>query len=214
MAAGSILLTLDGGDGDDVLIGGDGNDMLLGGPGDDVLIGGPGNDILDGGPGDNVVIDALGADAVTSATAAGREWLAKHARIVNGKTVLDVGGEKRTLPRGRSHPAHPGRVSAASTPGYAPAPEPLHQVLAPAPRRLTRVLPTTRPTGRREQSDPSRGLRAESIPLTDRPGSEATLQGLRVRNLLPQISDLRRSGACRDRTGDLRVANAALSQLS
>ena len=60
---------------------------------------------------------------------------------------------------------------------------------------------------------------------------------MRVRNLLPQISDLRQqwersdpsavfasgiccrrfltadSGACRDRTGDFRVANAALSQL-
>ena len=33
----AILLTLDGGDGDDVLIGGDGNDTLLGGAGDDVL---------------------------------------------------------------------------------------------------------------------------------------------------------------------------------
>ena len=39
------LLTLDGGDGDDVLLGGAGNDTLLGGAGDDVLLGGPGNDI-------------------------------------------------------------------------------------------------------------------------------------------------------------------------
>ena len=59
------LLTLDGGDGDDVLIGGDGDDTLLGGAGDDVLIGGAGTDTLDGGPGDNVVIQSLGADAVT-----------------------------------------------------------------------------------------------------------------------------------------------------
>ena len=62
VAAGSILLTLDGGDGDDVLIGGAGDDTLLGGAGDDVLLGGPGNDTLDGGPGDNVVIQSLGAD--------------------------------------------------------------------------------------------------------------------------------------------------------
>ena len=59
LAAGSALLTLDGGDGDDVLLGGAGDDTLLGGAGDDVLIGGPGNDTLDGGPGDNVVLDAL-----------------------------------------------------------------------------------------------------------------------------------------------------------
>jgi Ca2+-binding RTX toxin-like protein len=53
---GSIQLTANGGDDDDVLIGGDGNDTLLGGNGDDVLLGGPGVDILDGGPGDNVLI--------------------------------------------------------------------------------------------------------------------------------------------------------------
>lgn len=51
-----ILLTEDGGTGDDILIGSDGNDTLLGGPGDDVLIGGPGLDVLDGGTGSNVVI--------------------------------------------------------------------------------------------------------------------------------------------------------------
>jgi Ca2+-binding RTX toxin-like protein len=44
LAAGSMLLTADGGFGNDVLIGGDGNDTLLGGDGDDVLIGGLGID--------------------------------------------------------------------------------------------------------------------------------------------------------------------------
>jgi Ca2+-binding RTX toxin-like protein len=100
-AAGAALLTLSGGAGDDVLVGGFGNDTLLGGDGDDVLIGGPGADILDGGPGSNVVIDSLGANRVSSATAASETWLAKHVRTVNGKTVLDVGGKKRTLPRAR-----------------------------------------------------------------------------------------------------------------
>jgi Ca2+-binding RTX toxin-like protein len=56
LTAGALSLTLDGGDGDDVLIGGAGNDTLLGGPGDDVLIGGPGQDILDGGTGSNILI--------------------------------------------------------------------------------------------------------------------------------------------------------------
>ncbi len=56
LTAGSIALTADGGDGNDILIGGDGDDVLLGGNGDDILIGGPGNDVLDGGAGDNVVI--------------------------------------------------------------------------------------------------------------------------------------------------------------
>jgi Ca2+-binding RTX toxin-like protein len=56
LSSNSILLTIDGGDGDDFLIGGDGDDTLIGGAGDDFLIGGPGLDRLDGGPGDNTLI--------------------------------------------------------------------------------------------------------------------------------------------------------------
>ena len=59
LAFGSIQLTADGGNGDDVLIGSPGNDILLGGAGDDVLIGGGGLDVVDGGPGDNIVIQSL-----------------------------------------------------------------------------------------------------------------------------------------------------------
>jgi Ca2+-binding RTX toxin-like protein len=99
VAAGSIQLTENGGDGDDVLIGGDGNDVLLGGGGDDVLIGGPGVDTLDGGDGDDIVIQGASLDTATSATVAGKNWLATHARIVNGTTVLDVGGKEWPLPR-------------------------------------------------------------------------------------------------------------------
>jgi Ca2+-binding RTX toxin-like protein len=99
VAVGSIPLTLDGGDGDDILIGGAGDDTLRGGAGDDVLLGGPGNDTLDGGPGDNVVIQSLGADTTRSATVTGERWLATHARTVKGKTVLTIDGKMRTLPR-------------------------------------------------------------------------------------------------------------------
>jgi Ca2+-binding RTX toxin-like protein len=56
LSAGTIKLTGDGGDGDDVLVGSAGNDVLLGGAGDDILIGNGGVDTLDGGPGDNVII--------------------------------------------------------------------------------------------------------------------------------------------------------------
>lgn len=56
LAAGAIRLTVDGGDGDDVLTGSAGIDTLLGGAGDDVLVGGDGQDILNGGPGANVLI--------------------------------------------------------------------------------------------------------------------------------------------------------------
>src|SRR5262245_16157282 len=53
-----ILLTANGGAGNDVLVGSTGNDTLTGGPGDDVLIGGGGIDVLDGGPGNNTVLNA------------------------------------------------------------------------------------------------------------------------------------------------------------
>ena len=53
-----MLLTANGGDGDDILIGSHGNDVLSGGPGDDVLIGNGGIDVLDGGPGNNTTINA------------------------------------------------------------------------------------------------------------------------------------------------------------
>jgi Ca2+-binding RTX toxin-like protein len=99
LGANSALLTLDGGDGDDVLIGGDGADTLNGGAGDDVLLGGSGSDTIDGGPGDNVVLQGFAADTVTSATLVGKDWLTTHARTADGNTVLDLGGKERTLPR-------------------------------------------------------------------------------------------------------------------
>src|SRR5215207_4020618 len=99
LAAGALLLTEDGGDGDDVLIGSAGDDTLLGGAGDDVLIGGPGNDTIDGGPGSNIEIQSVGSDTVTSAIVAGAEWLTAHADTVDGKTVLDLGGVQFTLPQ-------------------------------------------------------------------------------------------------------------------
>jgi len=100
LTAGSVLLTADGGDNDDVLIGGAGADTLLGGAGDDVLLGGPGADILDGGTGDNVVIESLAADSVRSSSVASRRWIAAHTRTnIAGKTVITVKGKKHVLPR-------------------------------------------------------------------------------------------------------------------
>src|SRR5438105_2380552 len=56
--------TLNGGDGNDILVGGDGNDHLNGGAGDDQLSGGRGNDVLDGGEGDNNLSGGEGDDSM------------------------------------------------------------------------------------------------------------------------------------------------------
>jgi Ca2+-binding RTX toxin-like protein len=66
-----MLLTANGGNGDDVLIGSPGNDVLTGGLGDDVLIGNGGVDTLDGGPGNNVIIPGSAAATMNSNTTAG-----------------------------------------------------------------------------------------------------------------------------------------------
>jgi Ca2+-binding RTX toxin-like protein len=99
LTAGAILLTANGGEGDDVLLGGDGNDTLSGGAGDDVLIGGAGQDILDGAPGDDVVIQLVGTNSVRSAQTVGRRWVRNHASVKKGKTILKVDGVKHRLPR-------------------------------------------------------------------------------------------------------------------
>lgn len=55
-------VTIDGGDGDDVLWSSSGDDILYGGNGDDRLDGGGGNDILEGGDGNDVLYGGTGAD--------------------------------------------------------------------------------------------------------------------------------------------------------
>ena len=42
---------------------------------------------------DDVEIQLTAGDTVASATAANRDWIAAQSRIIEGKTVLDVGGE-------------------------------------------------------------------------------------------------------------------------
>jgi Ca2+-binding RTX toxin-like protein len=93
--AGSMLLTLNGDAGDDVVIGGAGDDILTGGEDDDVLIGGAGMDNLDGGPGDDVLLEG---EVVANGQVRGQNWLAAHAERVNGTTVLEHAGNTFSLP--------------------------------------------------------------------------------------------------------------------
>ena len=98
LAAGAIRLTSNGDDGSDVLIGSDGDDVLSGGAGDDVIVGGLGTDVIDGGDGDDVEIPLVAdGDKVTSTTAADKTWVARHLRIVDGKTVVETGGKEHML---------------------------------------------------------------------------------------------------------------------
>jgi Ca2+-binding RTX toxin-like protein len=103
VAAGAIGLTLDGGDGNDVLIGSDGDDILIGGAGDDVIIGGLGNDVIDGGDGDDIEIQGFvaGADTDDRIDLSGRglsfEWLMGRASESEGDTILDLGDQEITL---------------------------------------------------------------------------------------------------------------------
>ena len=53
LPAGQIKLTVDAGDGDDVVVGSAGDDVILGGNGNDVLLGAAGNDVIFGGAGDD-----------------------------------------------------------------------------------------------------------------------------------------------------------------
>ena len=56
LAASAGKLTIDGGNGNDVLFGGAGDDVLAGSAGNDLLVGGPGQDSLDGGTGRNILV--------------------------------------------------------------------------------------------------------------------------------------------------------------
>ena len=110
LAAGSIQLTVDGGDGNDVLIGGDGNDVLLGGAGDDVLVGGLGTDVIDGGAGDDdIEIQLVGGDVTVRNFEAGDrldlsafleielEDILVSGLAASDDTMLQVGGRQVVL---------------------------------------------------------------------------------------------------------------------
>ena len=70
--------TIDGRDGDDLIVGSIGNDSLSGSDGDDTVSGGKGDDIIDGGDGDDTVSGGEGDDIIDGgdgdADAGRRSW--------------------------------------------------------------------------------------------------------------------------------------------
>ena len=89
-------VTLQGGDGDDVLIGSSKNDSLIGGVGRDLLIGGAGIDTLGGNAGDDILIggtSSLSVDALNSIMA---EWASANDYDTRVTNLLNGGGANGT----------------------------------------------------------------------------------------------------------------------
>jgi Ca2+-binding RTX toxin-like protein len=61
-------VSIDGGDGNDVLWGNSGDDTINGGAGNDQIDGGPGNDTINGGTGDDIIYGGDGNDNLTGGT--------------------------------------------------------------------------------------------------------------------------------------------------
>jgi Ca2+-binding RTX toxin-like protein len=66
LAASNLLLTLNGGAGDDILVGSQGGDTINGGSGNDYIDGDPGNDTLDGGPDTDTIDGGAGIDTAVN----------------------------------------------------------------------------------------------------------------------------------------------------
>ncbi len=66
LASTSVLLTLNGSTGDDILVGSQGGDTITGGSGNDHIDGGNGNDTLDGGADTDTINGGAGIDSAVN----------------------------------------------------------------------------------------------------------------------------------------------------
>jgi Ca2+-binding RTX toxin-like protein len=86
---GSRGVTINGGDGNDILNGGSGNDSLLGGNGNDQLNGGGGDDVLNGGAGNDTELGGAGNDRYVFGPATAAEVDVIGETAGNGTDTLD-----------------------------------------------------------------------------------------------------------------------------
>ena len=94
LPASSILLTLDGGAGNDTLIGGAGADVLLGGDGNDTVIGGRGNDVAFLGAGDDSFIWNPGDGSDTVEGQAGLDTMLFNGANIGENIDIAANGER------------------------------------------------------------------------------------------------------------------------
>ena len=88
-------VTLDGGEGNDVVFGGSKNDSLIGGGGRDLLIGGSGIDVLNGSAGDDILIGGTITFAINmpvALTAIMKEWTGTGDLATRQSHLLNGGG--------------------------------------------------------------------------------------------------------------------------
>ncbi|HLQ44698.1 MAG TPA: calcium-binding protein, partial [Planctomycetaceae bacterium] len=87
-------VTLQGGNGDDVLIGGTRNDSLIGGAGRDLLIGGAGADTLGGDAGDDILIGGTSSHSsdIAALAAIMAEWTSANDYTTRVANLLNGGG--------------------------------------------------------------------------------------------------------------------------
>lgn len=91
-------VTLNGGNGNDVLIGGSKNDMLNGGTGRDILIGGTGADTIDGNADDDLLIGGTSSlsSTVSALNAIRNEWTSGNSYATRVANLTNGGGANGT----------------------------------------------------------------------------------------------------------------------
>jgi Ca2+-binding RTX toxin-like protein len=94
LAALNIPLTIDGGDGDDILNGGDGNDVIIGGIGNDFIDGNRGNDTILAGEGDDTIQWDPGDGSDTIEGQGGIDTLVFNGANVNENIDLSANGSR------------------------------------------------------------------------------------------------------------------------
>ena len=125
LEAGQVNLTINGGDGDDMIIGSQGNDLVNGGRGNDTALLGAGDDTFVWNPGD-------GSDTVEGQ--AGNDTLLFNGANINENIDISANGSARPAdPRRRQRHDGPRTTSRRSTSTPWAAPTPSRSTTCPGP---------------------------------------------------------------------------------